>query len=95
MVQLIFALHYAHDYYSADDKAPGGMRGGLTFPGRGEPDYWDFLHFSLVIGVACQTADIAFTSKHLRRLGGLHGVLAFTFNTVILALTINLVAGLF
>ena len=95
MVQLIFALHYAHEFYAPDDAAPGGMRGGLLFPGKGEPDYWDFLHFSLVIGVACQTADIAFTSKSLRRIGGLHGVLAFTFNTVILALTINLVAGLF
>jgi len=95
MVHLIFALHYAHDYYATDDTAKEGMRGGLAFPGKGEPDYWDFLHFALVIGVAAQTADIAFTSKALRRVGGLHGVLAFTFNTVILALTINLVAGLF
>lgn len=99
VVQLIFALHYAHEYYAPDRSAaePGGgeVTGGLAFPGAGEPDYWDFLHFSVIIGVACQTADIAFTSKALRRIGTVHGVAAFVFNTVIVALTINLVATLF
>lgn len=88
MVHLIFALHYAHEYYRGDE-------GGLAFPGGEAPDYWDFLHFSMVIGVASQTADIAFTSKPLRRTGTVHGVIAFVFNTVILALTINTAAGLF
>jgi len=95
MVQIVFALHYAHEFYAPDGAAGDGIRGGLKFPGGGEPDYWDFLHFSLVIGVASQTADIAFCSKGLRRLGTLHCVLSFTFNSFILALTINLVAGLF
>ena len=94
MVQLVFALHYAHEYYAPGDK-PGADAGGLLFPGGEAPDYWDFLHFSIVIGVASQTADIAFSSKRLRRVGTVHGVVAFTFNTVVLALTINLLAGLF
>ncbi len=94
MVQLIFALHYANEYYSAADDADG-LRGGLSFPGGQSPDYWDFVHFSVVIGVASQTADIAFTSKVLRRLGTIHSLIAFTFNTIVLALTINLLAGLF
>ena len=95
-VQLVFALHYAHVYYAPDDDPTTDVpRGGLGFPGKEEPDYWDFLHFSVVIGVAAQTADITFTSKPLRRIGTLHSVIAFTFNTVVLALTINLVAGLF
>ena len=94
MVQLVFALHYAHEYYAPGDK-PGADAGGLLFPGGEAPDYWDFLHFSIVIGVASQTADIAFTAKGLRRVGTVHGVTAFTFNTVVLALTINLLAGLF
>lgn len=88
MVQLIFALHYAHEYYSAD------RPGGLLFPGKEDPDYWDFIHFSVVIGAAAQTADIAFTSKPLRRIGTWHSLIAFTFNTVVLALTINLLAAL-
>lgn len=93
-VQLIFALHYAHEYYAPDDDGPNDAQ-GLLFPGGEPPDYWDFVHFSVVIGVASQTADIAFTSKPLRRIGTLHGLVAFIFNTVVLALTINLLASLF
>jgi uncharacterized membrane protein len=92
---LIFALHYAHEYYSPDPHGPDPQRGGLGFPGGDAADYWDFVHFAVVIGVASQTADISFTSKALRRIGTIHGVLSFVFNTVVLALTINLLAGLF
>jgi len=95
MVQVIFALHYAHEYYGTDSKTPTGDAGGLLFPGGEPPDYWDFLHFSIVVGVAAQTADVAFTSKRLRRLGTVHSLVAFAFNTVIVALTINLLARLF
>lgn len=94
MVQLIFALHYAHEFYAPGDK-PRSDAGGLLFPGGEAPDYWDFLHFAVIIGVACQTADVSFTSRQLRRIGTVHGVVAFVFNTVVLALTINLLAGLF
>lgn len=93
-VQLNFALHYAHAYYSPPE-AGRGDAGGLRFPGEGEPDYWDFVHFSIVIGVASQTADIDFTDKALRRLGTAHSLFAFVFNTVVVALTINLLASLF
>lgn len=95
MMQLIFALHYAHQYYSAADSS--GVKpfaGGLAFPGEGDPDYWDFLHFAVVLGAAAQTADIAFTSKVMRRTGTMHSLIAFTFNTVVLALAINLLASL-
>ncbi|PZQ65754.1 MAG: DUF1345 domain-containing protein [Phenylobacterium zucineum] len=93
-VQAIFALHYAHEYYTARGKGRQDA-GGLAFPGGEAPDYWDFLHFSIVIGVAAQTADIAITAKGLRRLATLHSLVAFAFNTVVVALTINLLAGLF
>ena len=93
MVQVIFAFHYAHAYY---EPAPdGGDAGGLRFPGGERPDYWDFIHFSIVIGAAAQTADIEFTAKGLRRLGTVHSLVSFAYNTVIVALTINLLAGLF
>lgn len=94
VVQLIFAFHYAHEYYTA--KADGdGIQKGLGFPGDEAPDYWDFVYFAVIIGVASQTADVSFTSKPLRRTG--HGArrAAFSFNTVVLALTINLLASLF
>ena len=95
-VHMVFALHYAHEYYDDPDKEPGGpVEGGLGFPGEQMPDYWDFLHFALVIGVASQTADVSFTSKDLRRIGTVHALVSFVFNTAILALSINLAAGLF
>jgi len=92
-VQFIFAIHYAHLYYL--DRSNGGVRGGLSFGAYGNPDYWDFLHFSLVLGATAQTADIAITSREMRRLGTLHTLVAFGFNTAILATMINLAAGLF
>ena len=94
LMQVIYALHYAHEYYAVDPST-GQDAGGLDFPGDEAPDYWDFLHFSVVIGVASQTADVAFTNRLMRRLGTVHSLIAFVFNTLILALAINLVAGLF
>jgi len=96
-----FALHYAHNYYSKDDSikddpiAQSSEAGGLLFPGEDLPDYWDFLYFSLVIGMTSQVSDISIESRSLRRLALVHGVLSFIFNTAILALSINIIAGLF
>lgn len=95
MVQMVFALHYAHEYYDENEDCVGEDRKGLHFPGGEVPDYWDFVHFSIVIGAACATADIEFRSKPLRRIGTVHSLVAFAFNTMIVALTINLLAGLF
>ena len=88
----IFALHYAHCFY--DDFGAGADAGGLDFPGRAEPDYWDFLYFSFVLGMTFQVSDVQIESHRLRRLALAHGVLAFFFNVVVLALTINIIAGL-
>ena len=91
-VHVIFAFHYAHVFYSAGDK---GDRGGLLFPGDDpEPDYWDFLHFSLIIGVASQTADVQIADRGVRRTSTVHSLTAFVFNTVVVALTVNMAVGL-
>ena len=95
MAHLIFAVHYAHGFYSAHEPGAAIASGGLHFPGDEEPDYWDFLHFAVIIGVAAQTADIEILAKPLRRLCTVHALFSFAFNTVIVALTINLLAGLF
>lgn len=92
-VHVIFAFHYAHIFYALG--ADGGDRRGLIFPGDdAEPDYWDFLHFSLIIGVAAQTADVQIADKSLRRTATVHSVTAFVFNTIVVALTVNLAVGL-
>jgi uncharacterized membrane protein len=90
----IFALHYAHFFYGDSDAPEGAEDRGLAFPGGGDPDYWDFLYFSFVIGMTFQVSDVQIENHRLRRLGLAHGVLAFFFNVVVLALTINIIAGL-
>lgn len=96
LIHTLFALRYAHIYYG-DDKDPStaGQAGGLEFPGKAMPDYLDFAYFSFVIGMTCQVSDVQITGRGFRRLALLHGLLAFAFNTVILALSINLASGLF
>jgi uncharacterized membrane protein len=88
---LIFALHYANIYYRPHKD---GVPGGLDFPGDEAPDYRDFLYYSFVIGCAAQTGDVATTSRDMRLVSLIHGVIAFTFNTAILALMINVGASL-
>ena len=90
-MHLMFAMHYAHDYYLSGRR---GQVPGLAFPNEDAPDYWDFLYFSAVIGTSGQTADVSFTSKAMRRTGLLHCVLAYFYNTTVLALTINIAASL-
>ncbi|MGU3456220.1 DUF1345 domain-containing protein [Brevundimonas sp. M1A4_2e] len=92
-VQTIFALHYAHEFYAPAGTGQGD-RQGLMFPGEDDADYWDFLHFALIIGVANQTADVQISSQRLRRIATVHSILAWLFNTVILALAVNLAVNL-
>jgi uncharacterized membrane protein len=87
-----FAVHYAHDFYADRDHA---RPPGLIFPGdRIDPDYWDFLYFSFVVGMTCQVSDVQVATQPWRRLVLAHGIVSFLFNTVVLALSINLLAGL-
>jgi uncharacterized membrane protein len=91
----IFALHYAHGYYGDADPSQGYQpAGGLVFPGQRKPDYWDFLYFSFVVGMTFQVSDVQIEDHALRRDVLAHGVLAFFFNVIVMALTINIVAGL-
>lgn len=92
-IHLLFALHYSQIYY-ATQRGAAELRAGLRFPDEREPGYGDFLYYAFVIGCACATADVETKSKMMRRLTMVHGVVAFFFNTIILALTINIAAGL-
>ncbi len=91
----IVAMRYAHLYYAR--AAGGGVgrdAGGLVFPGTEEPVIWDFLYFSFVVGMTAQVSDVQVASPRLRRLTLAHGVASFFFNTIILALAVNVAAGL-
>ena len=95
LTHVMFALHYAHRFYRDDPATPeADATGGLNFPGDAPPHYWDFLYFALVIGMTSQVSDVQVTSRPMRYLVLWHGVLSFAFYTVVLALSINIVAGL-
>jgi uncharacterized membrane protein len=88
-IHTMFALHYAHDYYSTR----GGGKNGLNFPGEEAPDYWDFVYFSVVIGMTSQVSDVAVASRPMRHTVAAHGIVSFFFNAALLALMVNIAAS--
>ena len=89
---VMFAQHYAHEYY---ESVLAGENGGIVFPGETSPDYGDFVYLAFTLGTSAQTSDVSFTSRSMRRLGTLHSVFSFAFNTALIALGINIASGLF
>ena len=91
-IQAMFAFHYAHRYYQEQRRnEPDGA--GLRFPGKLDPDYFDFLYFAHVVGMTSQVSDVQVTSREMRQITLVHSLLSFAFNIVILALSINVIAG--
>ena len=91
MVQMIFTLHYAHEYYGPGDSKSSDRC--LTFPSKHPPRYWDFIYFSFVIGMTAQVSDVTTSTTEARTLVLAHSVVSFFFNTAILALGVNLAAN--
>lgn len=79
-------------FYRKKDSA-GIYHGGLNFPDEPRPDFLDFAYFSFVPGMTFQVSDVGISSKILRQPALLHGLISFAFNTIIVALTINIIAG--
>lgn len=108
-IHTMTALHYAHLYWRPEDRrremgSRGGAQdqpdnadeehGGLDFPGSDEPSGYDFLYYSLVVGMTAQTADVAITRTNMRKLTLLHAVVSFLFNTVLVAAAVNVAVSL-
>lgn len=81
----VFATRYAHEFW---------VRGGLSFPGNDEPNYSEFLYFSFCIAVANQVSDVSTQSASMRRLVLAHSMVAYLFNTAVIALGVNIAASL-
>jgi len=93
LIHTIFTLRYAHIYYGDHASTPDKYRGGLSFPDDATPEYIDFAYFSFVLGMTFQVSDVDITSKRFRQLALWHSLLSFGFNTIMIALTINVIAG--
>jgi uncharacterized membrane protein len=93
-IHTMAALHYAHAYWQGGSGATKAARKplrGLAFPGTESPEGWDFLYYSMVVGMTAQTADTNITDTRMRRITMVHSVFSFFFNTVIVAAAVNLV----
>ena len=84
-----YALRYAHLYYRDDDDGEGG----LEFPGKIDPDGFDFAYFAFTLGMCFQVSDVCITSRTIRRTVLSHTLLSFLYNTVVLGLALNLMLG--
>ncbi|MBB5637954.1 putative membrane protein [Pedobacter cryoconitis] len=94
LVHTIFVFRYAHLYYELKENSPSKYKEGLEFPEEKTPDYLDFTYFSFVIGMTFQVSDVEISSRRIRRLALMHSLVSFAFNTVIVALSINIISGL-
>ncbi|HEY1780952.1 MAG TPA: DUF1345 domain-containing protein [Roseiarcus sp.] len=91
-LQTMFALHYAGVYFLREK---GKYKGGLEFPACPEPNWMEFFYQAFTIGCTFASSDVNVTSKRMRRIVVIQGVVGFFFNAIILALTINVAANLF
>jgi uncharacterized membrane protein len=82
----VFAADYAHRYFQSHQ--------GLIFPGDSAPRFGEFVYFAMTVGMTYQVSDVTTNSQAMRRLVLSHAVIAFGFNTVIIAITVGLVASL-
>jgi len=98
LIHTVFTLRYAHLYYTYPSRqhldAHESPHGGLDFPGTEHPDFLDFAYFGFVLGMTFQVADVSITGRKIRRLALLHGFISFVYNTIIVALSINIVSGM-
>jgi uncharacterized membrane protein len=94
LLHTIFTIRYAHLYHNYHDPVTHVEGGGIDFPNAEQPDYIDFAYFSFVIGMTFQVSDVTISSKLVRRYVLLHSLISFVFNTIIVALTVNVIAGI-
>lgn len=88
-INTVFTLHYAHSFYGDE----GSPNTGLDFPGNADPDYWDFVYFAFVIGTAFEVSDVQIRSRAIRRVVLAHAMIAFFFNVIVIAFSVNIVAA--
>ena len=93
VVQSLFTLHYTHRYFG-DHDADGVPDGGIKFPGADPTTYQDFIYVSVCIGATCQVSDFNITTTKFRNLVTAHAIITFVFNTMVLALGINIIGNL-
>jgi uncharacterized membrane protein len=94
VLHTVMAFHYANLHYFDDPERPSDDGGDLDFPGCEEPNLWDFLYFSFVVGMTAQVSDVEVKTSVMRRAVLGHGVISFFLNTVFIAMAVNAAVAL-
>ena len=87
VVHTVFSLRYADLYYA-------GEPGGIDYNEDDPPAYSDFAYLAWTIGMTFQVSDTDLKTKEIRRTALRHGLLSYAFGALIIATTVNLIAGL-
>jgi uncharacterized membrane protein len=88
VVHTVFALRYAHEYYTTPP-------GGIDFKsGKYEPDYGDFAYVAFTVGMTFQVSDTDIANRLIRRTVLRHALIAYLFGAIIVALMVNVIATL-
>ncbi len=94
-IHAMAAVHYAHLFWRPS--AEGGKKapkGGMDFPQTEAPGIYEFLYFSVVIGMTAQTSDVSVTTTAMRKVTLVHSIVSFFFNTVLVAAAVNAAVSL-
>jgi uncharacterized membrane protein len=93
VVQSVFTLRYAHRYFG-DGDLDGEIDGGVKYPGQAPRTYLDFVYLAICVGATAQVSDVSITKSRYRNLVTQHAVVAFFYNTMVLAMGINILASI-
>lgn len=93
LLQTVFAAHYANQYRR--DRGEEGPANGLDFPGDGPIGFLDFVYVAFTVGLTFQVSDVTTNTAGMRRIVTAHAVVAFLFNTVVIAIAVGVAAGWF
>ena len=86
-VHTLFSVHYARLYYSDEP-------GGINFHDPEPPRFRDFAYMAFTVGMTYQVSDTEIGLTSIRATVLRHAMLSYLLGAVVLAVTINLIAGL-
>lgn len=93
IVKTVVPLRYAHRHFG-DGDWDGTIDRSAKFPGDPPRNYQDIIYLAVCVGATAQVSDVSTTAYRYRRLVTQHAILAFIFNTMVVALAINIVTGI-
>ena len=94
VLSIVLAWGIVHTVYMLPREAIAVAAGPVSFNEKDPPVYSDFAYLAFTVGMRFQVSDTNLQTKEIRRMALRHALLSYVFGTLIIATTVNLVAGL-